>query len=213
MPQAPRPKPARQKRSEARLKGIMQAAAGLLAKRDLQEISVADIAKAAGVPVGTFYQRFDNKDALIGYILQELQQAQLGEMAQLLRADRWAGVGLEKRIDWLIDQLVAAARAKPGLVRAIFSRMMTPGQPDAKLVAENNRRMVLLLSEWLLQRRDEIRANDPDAACASVVAWLSYSVHLALLYPFSFPTLDPSQAIEQLRRAALASLLKAQAQA
>ena len=184
----------------------MQATAKLLAKRDLPEISVAEIAKTAGVPVGTFYQRFENKDALIGYILEELQQTQLREMATVLSAERWAGVTLAKRIDWLADQLVAAARAKPGLVRAIFGRTLTPGLPGAALIAENNRRMVVLLSDWLLQRRSEILAADPEAACASVVGWLSYSVHLALLYPFAFPTLEPATAVEQIRRAAIAAL-------
>ena len=202
-PSPPTPRAPRQKRSEETLQRILQGALGLLAQRDLDDIGVDQIAAAAGVSVGVLYTRFKSKDDLLAFRLSDLQERQVVELRQRLAPERWEGVSLEQRFDWLADQLTATARSHPGLIRAIFSSLMSRRVTDA---AARNAEAIDVLSDWLLQRREEIRARDPDAAARTVVSWFSYSVHLAMLYPFAFPEVEPEVAIRELKAAALARL-------
>ena len=70
--------PAKQKRSRQSRDKIVEAFAELLKEKPFERISVAEIAKRAGVAVGTLYRRFKNKDALIPVIF-ELYQARIEE--------------------------------------------------------------------------------------------------------------------------------------
>src|SRR3954465_15112387 len=70
---------------------ILAAAASVFADRGL-EVSLDDIAAAAGVGVGTVYRRFPDKDALI-HALFEKKIAALEELTQdaLAMEDPWEG--------------------------------------------------------------------------------------------------------------------------
>src|SRR3954452_871058 len=70
---------------------ILAAAASVFAERGL-EVSLDDIAHAAGVGVGTVYRRFPDKDALI----DALFEVKIGDAVQLAKAcheidDPWTG--------------------------------------------------------------------------------------------------------------------------
>lgn len=66
-----RAKPAEQIRSKAKRDLILQVSENLLSQKRFSQISVADVARGAGVSVATVYQRFNNKHAM-GSILMEL---------------------------------------------------------------------------------------------------------------------------------------------
>src|SRR5262245_324974 len=55
--------PTKQIRSKATQDRLIAAGYRLLTTRDLDDLSVAEIAMAAGCSVGAFYLRFENKDA------------------------------------------------------------------------------------------------------------------------------------------------------
>jgi AcrR family transcriptional regulator len=50
---------------------LHQAGVRLLATHDHEQVSVAQLAREAGISVGAFYQRFPNKDAFLGRLLVE----------------------------------------------------------------------------------------------------------------------------------------------
>ena len=82
------PRPPRQKRSEATLARILGAARTLLATRDLDDITVEDIAREAGVSVGALYTRFKGKDELLTHLLDATQREQLARLEEVLAALR-----------------------------------------------------------------------------------------------------------------------------
>ena len=200
------PRPPRQKRSEATLARILEAAGRLLAARDIEAVTVEDIAREAGVSVGSLYTRFRSKDELLTHLLDAIQRSQVTELETLLAPERWDGVGLAARLDWLVDALRDSARASPGLIRAVFGRLLSQSPELSRGPAALNARSVELIAAWLLAAEDGVPAPEPETAAATTTAWLSYSVHMALLYDFAFPGQDGDRVVAELRRAALAAL-------
>jgi AcrR family transcriptional regulator len=93
-PSPPGPKAPRQRRSEETLRRILDGAMGLLARHDLDEIGVDQIAAASGVSVGVIYTRFKSKDDLLAFLLRERQIRQVAELRERLAPQHWGGVGL-----------------------------------------------------------------------------------------------------------------------
>ena len=200
------PRPPRQKRSEATLARILEAAGRLLAARDIEAVTVEDIAREAGVSVGSLYTRFRSKDELLTHLLDAIQRSQVTELETLLAPERWDGVGLAARLDWLVDALRDSARASPGLIRAVFGRLLSQSPELSRGPAALNARSVEMIAAWLLAAEDGVTAPEPATAAATTTAWLSYSVHMALLYDFAFPGQDGDRVVAELRRGALAAL-------
>lgn len=64
--------PPRQERSRVALARIVEAAAELMSRRGSDNFSMAEVAKAAGIPLGSIYRRFKGKDDIIQAILFDL---------------------------------------------------------------------------------------------------------------------------------------------
>jgi AcrR family transcriptional regulator len=202
----PQPKPARQKRSEETLARILKGTMAALKEKDLDEIGVDDIARAAGLTTGSIYSRFKGKEELLGFLLHSVQEKQLIELQSLLDERQWAGKGLEARIDWLVDQTRASALAYPGVVRALFGRQMkTEAACDPEVVRRSNE-SVDLICAWLITCADEITVPNREGAVRTTVCVLASSVHLAMLYPGAYPGVHDEAAVLHLRQMALAYL-------
>lgn len=69
-------RPAAQARSRQTRDKLLQALEALLRERDFEAITIADLAKQAGLAVGTVYRRFENKDAFIPAIFDLYRRRQ-----------------------------------------------------------------------------------------------------------------------------------------
>ncbi|MGB1699548.1 MAG: TetR/AcrR family transcriptional regulator, partial [Nannocystaceae bacterium] len=65
---SPAIKPVSQQRSQRTLQRIIDAFAMLLHTKTFEEITVAEICRAAGCSVGSFYGRVASKDDLLGHL-------------------------------------------------------------------------------------------------------------------------------------------------
>ena len=72
----------RQDRSRERVAAILGAARELIAGGGLAALKMVPLARRAGVPVGTIYQFFADKDAIIGRIFASQLEADLQEIDQ-----------------------------------------------------------------------------------------------------------------------------------
>jgi AcrR family transcriptional regulator len=75
-----------QQRSRDMVAQLLQAAARVIAERGLESASTNHIAEAAGVSVGSLYQYFDSKDALVEALLQQFAQRVLTVVDERLRS-------------------------------------------------------------------------------------------------------------------------------
>jgi AcrR family transcriptional regulator len=110
--------PTKQARAERTRDRLVEAGSTLLAKGSLDDVSIAQIASAAGCSVGVFYFRFKDKDAYFQFLLDSVFE----EIKASVRFKFAPAQALKRKpVDMMsqcIDHLVAIMRTHQGLVRA-----------------------------------------------------------------------------------------------
>lgn len=151
----------KQARSADTLSRIVAATRSLLDELPFADITIAQIMERAGMSVGSFYTRFDNKAALLPYLYTHYDE-ELGEATRsALAPESWRGLSLAQRVRRLVTLAVDSYRANRGLWRAILIHACS----DPSIVSERHRRkrrkMVQDIGALLLERRPEMRHPDP----------------------------------------------------
>lgn len=102
-----------QARSRQLVDALIEATAKVIAQRGLDGTTTPAIAEAAGVSVGSLYQYFDGKDALITALLDKL----VADLARLLdlQADTAATMSLRDMVRSAIQLTLAFMRSNEGL--------------------------------------------------------------------------------------------------
>jgi AcrR family transcriptional regulator len=158
-----------QARSAATYARILDAAEKLLCDRDLDSLRIEDLIEEAGVSIGSFYARFDGKEAILGALFERYR-----EDLERFTAQRppTGGRGLEAACRWFVTQRVRRFRRRRGMLRALT--METRRRPDLAVEARAQARRV---TDWCVAFfsacADEIGHRDKRGAIAHGV----YFVH------------------------------------
>jgi len=118
----------RQARSRARVAQILAAADGILSVEGFEALTVRRIAQEAGVPVGSIYQFFPDKAAVI----DALAHGYIGEfdaaIAQLVAGaqDPEGAEGWSDPVGRLVDEFAGLYRSHPGYVALWSGRHLSP---------------------------------------------------------------------------------------
>lgn len=165
----------RQERSQETLDRLLGALAELLAEQDFDEISVADIAARADRTVGSFYGRFDDKDAAL-YALHVRELADDREhVAKLFAPEAVAHLDLEATVRQLVAVLVGAyVNPRPWFREVVLRSAQAPAFLEQ--CAEMARFVGECWTTALESKSSEVECDDPTAAAAR-----SYRVVLAVL--------------------------------
>lgn len=125
---------------------VLAAASGLFAEHGLDEVSVEQIAEAAGVSVGTVYQHFKNKGALnIAWIEQEVEDLRVWvmESRSLERPlDRVHAVG-DAFLRFAIEHPVVMRYAT---YRAYSANIPSGERERGEVLRQRNRELVLMVA-------------------------------------------------------------------
>jgi AcrR family transcriptional regulator len=109
-----------QNRSKKRVDDILEAAAVLINTMGYDETSTSRIAERAGIPVGTLYQFFPNKQAviqtLVGHYLDDMRAL----LAEIFPPDL-AALPLPAIVNQTVDRLVAFNSTHPGFNQIVSS--------------------------------------------------------------------------------------------
>lgn len=114
----------RQQRSKRLVEAILQAAAEIFARLGYARATTNKIAERAGVSVGSLYQYFPNKDAVLAELLAQ-HHADVNavvDAALLQLADPL--IPLEAGLRQLLTELVALHQANPALTRALSAAVI-----------------------------------------------------------------------------------------
>ncbi|MFO1071184.1 MAG: TetR/AcrR family transcriptional regulator [Geminicoccaceae bacterium] len=157
----PRKQP-RQARSAATVHVILEAAARILESLGHQGFTTNAVAARAGVSIGSLYQYFPSKDALIGaLIVQE---------TSVLLADAAAALAERSGREAVLALIAAAVRhqlGRPALARLLdFEEARLPLDPETQRVTQ---RLRALLAQMLV-RPDLPPQEDAAVAAADVLA-------------------------------------------
>jgi AcrR family transcriptional regulator len=109
-------KDARQRRSEQTVEAIVSAAAHLLERHGLSELNTNQIAHRAGVSIGSLYQYFPGKEAILAELLRRERQWLLEQLCAVSGRGHNA---LADAVDAFLHVAVAHQLRRPQLSRAL----------------------------------------------------------------------------------------------
>lgn len=110
----------KQSRSKAMVEALVEATARVLRREGAEAVTTNRVAAVAGVSVGSLYQYFPGKDALIYAVLERQERAQLQLMARVLTPS--ADESLPQLVRRVVDALVQFHRDDPELTRVLLEQ-------------------------------------------------------------------------------------------
>jgi len=150
----------RQSRSQATVEAIIEAATRILRTEGFERTNVNRVAELAGVSVGSLYQYFPTKEALIGAVAGRLSArmmaafgAELGELAPLPLADA---------VPRIVERAFAAFRIDPRLRRIL--REQVPEVTPAFRTPDFDGALRAAIARHLEPYRPSLRPRDVDLA-------------------------------------------------
>ena len=181
MARSPLTKPrkiASQERSRATVDALVEATARILVKEGFDKASTNRIAEVAGTSVGSLYQYFPSKEALVAAVIerhqQEIMQTVRGELAEVLAQP------VEKAVRKLVAVAVKAHRVDPKLHRVLAEQIPRVGQLEK--LETFNRENYTLFRTYLESHRDELRVDDLELASFVCVTSIEALTHNAVLH-------------------------------
>ena len=161
---SPRKKP-QQERSRRTYETIVDTASDLLVEDGYHNMSTNKIADRAGVSVGSIYQYFPNKEAIVLAVIEQFAERQYELLAD--GVERIQGMGLEGSIRLIIANMIHAKREDPQLNRVLFEELPAVGQHD--LMHEWIERASTLVRSTLENRDEKFRPEDLETAAFLLV--------------------------------------------
>jgi AcrR family transcriptional regulator len=164
-----------QRRSRETVHAILAAAAQILVREGPEAASTNRIAREAGVSIGSLYQYFDSREA----ILAALAQQHMEEMLALLATHAGSMVVLSpgEAVVAFVSAMIAAHRSEPELHVVLVHQLLV--RPDTLQAIHDPARG--LVRAWLAEHQDEIRPRDLDAAAFLLTTTVEAAIHAQIL--------------------------------
>jgi AcrR family transcriptional regulator len=174
---APRRRP-RQARAQETTRAILEAAARVFAAHGYAAGTTNRIADAAGVSIGSLYEYFPNKDAIL-VALMERHIAE-GEAAMRALVARTRPGPLRTQVRTFVQAMIALHAHAPRLHRVLFEEAPVPA-PVWRTLAAVEGRMVDDVERFLAGQR-EVRVRDRRLAARLVVHVVEDLTHRFVLH-------------------------------
>lgn len=176
-----------QERARATLDAILVAATRVLEREGLARLTTTRIADVAGVSVGSLYQYFPNREAIVGALIDQQLDTMLTTFRRLLVEQ--ATLPLEDAVTTVLCGLLAVAGSHERLHAALYDEMSVAQRTErhqctldtyAELVAATlaSRHDVDVADEKIAARlivhasdgviRSLVASNDPATSCAVI---------------------------------------------
>ena len=184
-PTRPR-KIARQDRAQFTVDAILEAATRLFAEGGLDRVNTNQIAELAGVSVGSLYQYFPGKQAILGELIDRHSEQTIAMLAAKL--SDLAARPIAAVLREIVEILLEADTIDLNLHRVFLDKL-----PDADRIEQRHgeiRRVTLAVRAVLEQRRSELRVADLDVGAVLLVHALE-AVTNAVVFEFPERLRDP----------------------
>ena len=171
-------KNASQERSRATVDALIEATARILVKEGFDKASTNHIAETAGVSVGSLYQYFPSKEALVAAVMErhsrELMETVRGAVAEAV------ALPVEPAVRKLVATAIEAHRIDPKLHRVLAEQLPRTGKLEN--AATFNREYYTLFRTYLEAHRNEFRAVDLGLAAFVCMTSIEALTHTAVLH-------------------------------
>jgi AcrR family transcriptional regulator len=171
-------KSASQDRSRLTVDALLEATARVLVKDGYDRASTNRIAHVAGVSIGSLYQYFPSKEALVAAVIDRHMQrtTQLARDALI----KVAMAPVEEAIRELVKLGIDAHRIDPKLHRVLTEQVPHVGRLDS--VQARDREAYALIQAYLDAHRDEIQVADVALAAFVCVTTVEALTHAAVIH-------------------------------
>lgn len=201
-------RPPVQGRSRQTLERLLDATERLLLERTFDEVGITDIVREAKSSVGSFYGRFESKDALLLALHERYDVESRATSDAAFDPAALQGVPLPLVVRSFCDFIVQYTRENLGLRRALIIAIASK-ELHRESAQELAASVVRNLRALLEQRRDEHQHSDPLLA-AHMVHRIAFSLlDQELVFHGSSPTgrkLKPAELSREMTRACLGYL-------
>jgi AcrR family transcriptional regulator len=169
---------ASQERSRATVDALVEATARILVSEGFDRASTNRIAHKAGVSIGSLYQYFPSKEALVAAVIERHKN----EMMQVLHATlvKVAARSIEEAARELVKMMIEAHRVDPQLHRVLVEEIPRTGRLGR--VESFDRESYALIRAYLEGRRAELRSVDLDLAAFICVTSVEALTHGAVVH-------------------------------
>ena len=201
-PDSPRKKPT-QARAQNTVEAILRATAHILRTAGWDACNTNAVAKRAGVSIGSLYQYFPSKEALVAALAEEHATQGLGVLMEAVTAAPQGTLSFEDTVRHYIRAMVALHAMDPKLHRVLVEQVprLKGGLDVVRRVSQQS---ASLVRSWLETQRKHIRAVDLDVATFMLVTSVESVAHLQVLdRP---PQLDQAALVEELSELVLGYL-------
>ncbi|MEO8698994.1 MAG: TetR/AcrR family transcriptional regulator [Kofleriaceae bacterium] len=172
----PRKRP-RQARARVTVDTILAASARVLVKRGFDRFTTNEVADAAGVSIGSLYQYFPNKEALVAALIEKhIEDMNAALLSELTRV---AQLPMAQAVRAVIELTIRAH-----LVDAELHEVLTEQVPRVGRMARIRELDAIchrMVAGILAARKDELAIRDPEIAAFVCVASIEAIVHRAAL--------------------------------
>lgn len=160
----PRKEP-RQERARGTVEALLDAAAKLLVKDGYDRVSTNRIAVKANVSVGSLYQYFPNKEALVAALVDRHTQAMAALAVQAMA--QFEDAPLRVAIRGTVEAIASARALDPRLSAVIKEQVPRVGR--LQKLSELHDEVAMLVKGQLERRKAELRVKDLDLAALFLV--------------------------------------------
>jgi AcrR family transcriptional regulator len=170
-------KSASQARSRLTIDALLEATARVLTKEGYDRASTNKIAAVAGVSIGSLYQYFPSKEALVAAVIDR----HMHDMLQLVREAliKAATRPIEVAARELVSIMLDAHRIDPKLHRVLVEQV--PRTRRLENIESIERETYGLVRDYLEAHRDQLDVADPDVAAFVCVTAVEALTHAAVV--------------------------------
>jgi AcrR family transcriptional regulator len=156
---SPRKQP-RQGRAKVTVEALLEAAAQVLVSSGYEATTTKQVAERAGVSIGSLYQYFPNKEALVSALFERISQQVLTVLSDSLRPAEVAEP--QERVRRLVRTLVEVYAVNPRLQQVLLEQ--APRMGPQRSVQELQFRLESLVRSALSRNAERLRPRNLELA-------------------------------------------------
>lgn len=195
-----------QERAKFTVDAILKASAQLLERNGETGVSTNHIAERAGVSIGSLYQYFPNKDAILSALMESFVQSHFRMIEKTLAKvqEQQEKPDLESTTRSIIHSIIESNRKNSRLSKVFVTSLFRPER--IKLLQEMDERMIEKFKEYIQPFSDQIRSDNVDMMFFVLIQAVK-TAPVAVLFHTKFKLDDP-RLEDELVRLALGLLRK-----
>jgi AcrR family transcriptional regulator len=155
-------RPPLQRRSQESLERVLSAGFEVLKEQGFDGFTLHEVSRRAGVSIGSIYSRVPSREALIMAIYERVMEWS-DERAAIERDASRYDLAPRERIELLVQDMATAMLGHADTLR-VFMRQAPLNQEVWNRGSEKSKATAAIFSEAVLERREDIRHPNPEAA-------------------------------------------------